>query len=170
MKIDKDKLRDSTGRPLTQALFLETNYDTNYAVYTLKDQDHKYKGKTYPSLKRLYIAMEDVIEYDFANTYLLGWNHWQRICANKAFHSVIEEWRSELELKIRSQAFKDILDSCAEEKSFQAAKYILEKGWDKRSRGRPTTKAKETEAALVKRIENDYGDDVKRLHATIKGS
>ena len=59
MKIDKATLRDTKGRPLTQSLFLELGYNTQYAVYTLKDEDYNYEGKLYPSLKRLYLEMEE---------------------------------------------------------------------------------------------------------------
>ena len=40
MKVDKTKLKDSMGRPMTQALFLEIGYETDKAVFTLKDEDH----------------------------------------------------------------------------------------------------------------------------------
>lgn len=51
MKIDKNKLRDTMGRPLSQALFLEVGYNLEYAYFTLKDEDHAYQGHVYPSLK-----------------------------------------------------------------------------------------------------------------------
>ena len=74
--IDKALLQDSMGRPLTQSLFLELGY-TEHSVYTLKEQDYAYKGKNYPSLKRLYLKEEDVTEYEFATKHLLGWQHWR---------------------------------------------------------------------------------------------
>lgn len=162
-KPTREMLLDNQGRPLTQALFLELGYNTEFAVYTLKDWDHEYNGKLYPSLKQLYTQFEDVIEYDFANTYLLGWKHWQRICNNKALTPYVEEWRLELEMKLRSQAVKDIIDMTADEKSFQAKKWIVDKGWDKRPAGRPSAKNKETEAAFVRKVQDDYGDDIARL-------
>lgn len=163
MKIDKDKLKDTQGRPLTQGLFLEISYDTRYAVYTLKDEDYEYEGKLYPSLKRLYLEMEDVVEYTFANRYLLGWSHWKRLQENKLFTARIEEWREELELKLRSQAIRDILDMTADEKSFQAAKFIADKGWEKLKAGRPRTAEKIKEEALLKSIEEDYSENIVAL-------
>lgn len=158
MKIDKSLLKDTQGRPLTQGLFLEISYNTQYAVYTLKDEDHEYEGKVYPSLKRLYLSMEDVVEYDFANKYLLGWSHWKRLQENKAINKYITEWREELELKLRSQAVRDIIDMTADEKSFQAAKWIADKGWEKLAKGRPRTADKVREEALQSAIEEDYKD------------
>lgn len=156
MKIDKATLRDTLGRPLTQSLFLELGYNTQYAVYTLKDEDYEYEGKLYPSLKRLYLEMEDVVEYDFANKYLLGWNHWKRLQENKQLTPHIDEWRTELELKLRSQAVRDIIDMTADEKSFQAAKWIADKGWHKLGKGRPRTAEALKQEALLSAIESDY--------------
>jgi hypothetical protein len=163
MKVDKAKLKDSRGRPLTQSLFLEVGYNTEFAVYTLKDEDYEYQGKTYYSLKQLYLAYEDVIEYDFANKYLLGWQHWQRICRNKMFTKHVEEWREELELKMRAQAFKDIVDLSSGDKGFQAAKWIADKGWDKRTAGRPSNADIEKETKMQARIDEEYNADVVRL-------
>jgi hypothetical protein len=160
MKIDKSKLVDTSGRPLTQALFLEIGY-SDYAVYTLKEQDHTYNEKVYPSLKRLYLEMCDPVEFDFATEYLLGYRHWKRICENKALASHVAEWREELELKLRSQAMAQMLDMS--EDSFQAVKWLADKGWEKKGAGRPATKEKEMEAALTKKVETDYSADIVRL-------
>lgn len=164
MKIDKTKLRDSRGHPLTQGLFLEIGYDSETAVYTLKDDDHTHKGKVYPSLKRLFIACEDPTEYSFANDYLLGWSHWKRLQENKAIRKHIDEWREELELKIRSQAVRDIVNlSASENGGFQAAKWLADRGWDKRAAGRPSKKEKEMEDNFNARIEEEFRADFERL-------
>lgn len=159
--IDKDKMVDSMGRPITQSLFLEIGY-TDMAVFTLKEKDFEYNGKTYPSLKRLYIEFEDVTEYEFANTYLLGWQHWKRICENKQLRKNIDEWREELEFKMRSRGVK-ALKLSAESGNYQAAKFFIDKGWDKRTAGRPTKAEIEREKAFQSRIAEDYSADVVRL-------
>ena len=163
MDMDKTKLRDSRGRPLTQSLFLEVGYNTEFAVYTQKDEDYEYKGKVYPSLKRLYLAHEDPTEYDFACTYLLGWSQWQRICSNKLFAKHIAEWRMELELKIRSQAVRDIIELSQGEKGFQSAKWLADRGWDKRAAGRPTNEEVERERNIKANIDDEYASEVSRL-------
>jgi len=163
MKIDKKKFLDSQGRPLTQSLFLEVGYETDKAVYTLKDDDHFYEGHTYPSLKKLYLAMEDVVEYDFAKEHLLNWAHWQRLNNNKLLAKHFEEWREELELAIRSQAIKDIIDMTADQGSFQAAKWLADRGWDKKAVGRPSKKEKVREERMQARIDDEFNADVVRL-------
>ena len=164
MNIDKKRLVDSQGRPLTQSLFLEIGYEEDKAVFTFKDDDHEYKGNTYISLKKRFLQMEDLIEYDFAKTWLLGWSHWQRLNKNKLLAKHFAEWREELDLSIRSQAVRDIISMSADEgKGFQAAKYLAEKGWEKRGVGRPNKNEKLKEERLQAKLDEEFSGDVVRL-------
>lgn len=162
MDIDKSQLKTSNGIPLTQGLFLEIGYK-EYAVFTTKDEDYEYNGRIYPSLKRLYLEMEDVGEYEFATTYLLGWNHWQRLCSNKEVAKHVDEWRYELELKLRSKAIKSILKKTNVEQGINAAKWIAEKGWDKRKAGRPTKEDIQKETRIQADLDRQFQEDLKRL-------
>lgn len=159
--LNRSKLTDSHGKMLTQSLFLEIGY-TEFSVYTLKDQDHEHNGITYPSLKRLYLEMEDPTEYEFANTYLLGWKHWLRLCENKQIAKHIDEWRAELEYKLRSKAVKMMLTS-ANAGNYQAAKWFADRGWSNKGAGRPSKMDVEHEKQVQARLEGEYTDDVVRL-------
>lgn len=161
--IDKAKFLDVRGRPLTQSLFLEIGYNTDYAVYTLKDFDHEYQGKTYPSLKQLYLAHEDPVEYDFATTHLYSWDQWQQMCDSKVLLPHIEKWRFELQLKLSSQAVRDIIASTEEEGGFQARKYVAERSWNKNPVGRPKKDTSELDRKLEERLNNEFKDDVARV-------
>lgn len=161
MKVDKTKFKDVMGRPLTQGLFLEIQYDTKFAYYTLTDEDKEYEGKIYPSLKRLYLEMEDPVEYEFANTYLLGWKHWMRMCGNAMLLSHIEEWRNELELKLASTGVRMMMDQA--EDNMQAAKWLAERGWAKRGAGRPAKEEKEKDRNLQEYLNGEFGGDVIRM-------
>lgn len=162
--IDKSKFLDPNGNPLTQSLFLEIGYDTDYAVYTLKDQDHTYKGVVYPSLKRLYLLEEDPTEYLFATKYLLGWKHWNRICDNKALAKEIHYWREELELKLRAMSVRALRDMAQSENgNFQASKFLADRGWDKRAVGRPSKAELEKRAAIADKVDNEFSADIRRL-------
>ena len=158
---DKTKMKDTMGRYITQGLFLETTYDPE-ALYTLKDDDLDHKGKVYPSLKKLYLEMEDVTEYDFANRHLVGWKHWKRLQDNKILREHIEEWREELELKIRSQAIRDIIDNSANG-SYQASKYLADRSWDKKGAGRPSKVDKEREDRANERLDDEFSSDMERM-------
>jgi hypothetical protein len=160
--IEKKKMLDSAGKPLTQSLFLEIGY-TDLAVYTLKDEDHEHKGVVYPSLRRLYLEEEDPTEYDFAVKHLLGWRHWKRLCENKVLRKYIEEWREELEMKLRSRGIKEVILQASNEKGFQAAKWLADRGWDTRKAGRPSKEEIEREKKFAARISDEFSADVVRL-------
>lgn len=157
----KEQMLDSTGKPMTQSLFLEIGYN-EHAVYTLKDDDYEYNGKLFPSLKKLYLAKEDPTEYEFAVEYLLGWRHWKRLCENKLIRKYIDEWREELELKLRSRGVKESIKA-AEAGGFQAAKWLADRGWEQRGAGRPSKAEVEREKKFQSRVTDEYGADVVRL-------
>jgi hypothetical protein len=161
MIINKEIMLDSMNKPITQSLFLELGY-TDFSVYTLKDNDYEYKGKVYPSLKRLYLEMADPTEYEFAVTYLIGWRHWKRICENKQIRVYIDEWREELEMKLRSEGVKHAMQS-AKLGGFQAAKWLADRGWSNKGAGRPSKEDVEGEKKFQARMDSEYGADVLRL-------
>lgn len=157
----REKFVDGQGRFLTQSLFLEMGYQ-DAAVYSLKDYDHEHGGKKYPSIKKRYLELEDTTEYEFANTYFAGWKHWQKLCENNIIRREIDQWRLELELKLRARAVKQMV-ALAETGSYQASKWLADRGWDTRAAGRPTKIEKEAHIAAAKRAEDEYGADIIRL-------
>ena len=160
--IDKTKMKDSMGRPLTQSLFLEIGY-SDFAIYSLDDEDKVYKGKVYPSLKRLYLEAEDPSEYSFAKEHLLNWNHWERLNANKQLRAHFDAWRAELSIAIRSDSIRAIMDAALDGTNFQAAKWLAEGGWDKRGAGRPSKEDIQKEAAVASRLHAEFAEDIERL-------
>lgn len=160
-KPDKSKMKDKMERPLTLGLFLEVKYDKEFAMYSLGEEDKVYHGVTYPSLKRLYLEMEDPIEYKFATTYLLGWKHWQRICENAMLRRHVDEWRTELELKLAATGVEMMLEQA--ETNMQAAKWLAERGWGKRGAGRPKKEAMEMDRRVQEALDNEYSADIIRL-------
>lgn len=160
MKIDKSRFKDSGGRYITQSLFLEFNYNQDLAVYTFDGEDKTYKGVVYPSLKRLYLESEDITEYTFSNQHLYNWEHWQKMKENKLLRTHFDQWAEEMEVYLRSQGLRSVVEMS--ENNFQAAKYLSEKGWDKRGVGRPS----KGDFAREERIRDsmaDYTGDVVRL-------
>ena len=157
----KAQMIDSMGKFRTQSLFLELGYKDE-AVFTLKDFDHEHNGDTYVSLKRLYLECADPTEYQFAQAHLMGWKHWQRMCENKVLRKHIDEWRDELEVKLRSQAVLDVI-SQARAGTFQAAKWVADRGWAQRGAGRPSNADIEHEKKVQARIQDEYGGDVVRM-------
>lgn len=163
MEIDKTKLKDTMGRPLTQGLFLEMAYDTRFAIFTFNDDDKEYDGDTYISLKKLYLSCDDPTEYQFAKKYLLGWKHWQRLNDNRALKEHFDEWREEMEIKVRSEAILAIQDMTAEGANFQAAKWLADRGWDKRAAGRPSKAELDRTKRIDSRINDELIGDIDRM-------
>ena len=162
----KADLVDTMGKPVTQSLFLEIGY-SDLAVYTLKDDHYTYNGKLYPSLKKLFIEMGDPTEYSFANTYLLGWRHWKRLCENKIVRKHIDEWREELEVKLRCEGILAAIDQ-ARGGTFQAAKWLADRGWDKRGAGRPSKEEMEREKEFLRKVDDGYSADIVRINRHVQ--
>lgn len=161
--VDKSKLLDTMGRPLTQGLFLEIGYDTKYAIFTLNDDDKMYEGVKFPSLKKMFLSCEDPTEYEFATKYLLGWRHWLRMNENVVLRKEFDVWREEFEVKMRSDAIRSIVDMTAEGSNFQAAKWLADRGWDKRGAGRPSKAESEREKRINSKLGHEFGNDIDRM-------
>ncbi len=163
IEVDKAKMLDSKGAPLTQGLFLETAYsNTENVVYTLKPRDHVYKGKKLYSIRRLFLEVADPTEYEFAYKYFLDWEHWQRIKANQTIYKHLKGMEYELEVKLRSEGVKNAIDH-ARNGTFQAAKWLADRGWEKRGAGRPTKEAVEHEKKVQQKLSSEWAEDVARL-------
>lgn len=158
---------DDLGRFRTLSLFLEHNWnhDKFQPIFTIKDRDYEKDGVMYISLRRLYLEIGDPTEYDFAVTVFGSWKHWQKLCNNRMFSDMLAEWREELEVKMRSDAIRSIVDSATSpgQGKVAAARYIAEKGWDKRKAGRPTNEQIKREAKIQGKIDSEVADDLSRL-------
>lgn len=169
--IDKSRMKTVTGAKITQQLFIEVGYNDELAVYTLKDDNLERKGITLLSLKTLYMKIGDTTEYEFAMTCFLNWQHWLRIRGNKAILTALsksgypngfDDWKDELEVKLRSAGIRAVQAIAQEEKgakAFAAAKYVAEAGWEKRKAGAPSklekTRVAKQSAALTDSIDDD---------------
>ena len=163
---DKTKMRDPHGNWVTQGLFYDHNYDHKYAMYVLSWEDKTVDGIYYPSIKRLYLEMADPTEYEFATTYFLNWDHWNRICNNKVLRADVDKWREELELKLRSKGAKKML-KMAEEGNFNATKWVTDKGWAG-ARGRPSKEERKRELEKETRFAKELEDEAGRVVEFLK--
>lgn len=160
---EKNRFKNDSGALLLKGIFFETQMaDKSSVVYTLKDRDHE----GFPSLYRLYMEANDPTEYKFATTCLDGWEHWERLSACNWFKPYIEAWRRELEVRMKSQALQRIMSEAKtnSRESFNANKYLLEKGWEPKDgqskRGRPSKEEIKAEAInqanLHFRLDSDF--------------
>lgn len=154
---------------LTKGLFWElVGADKTGVLYTLKDQDHE----GYPSLYRLYMETDDPTEWDFAQKYMDGWEHWEMVSGSSWFQEHITRWRKELDLRMRSRALARIKaeSKTGSKEALAASRYLLEKGWipkDERTRGRPS------KDEIKRRAEEEFkqltkiDDDLERIRGKV---
>lgn len=164
--MDKRFVKTSNGAWQLYNLFAEWNVSSPEVItYTIQDYDTEY-----PSLYKLYMDMEDVMEWNFANKYLACWDQWQQLCEMPKFKPVVERWRKELSLKIQSQALKAIANEALSESrnAYAANKFLVERGWiekegSSRGRGRPSKKEIEEAARLELDQKSQILQDYERL-------
>lgn len=146
--------------------------DKSTALYTLKDDDYTVEGKTYISLYRRYLQMEDLTEFDFATAYFDSYEHFRIMCQSDWFNEHVTRWRNELKLKLKAKALRNLKALASNEEAknyFEANKLLLthlnDEDKPKKGRGRPS---KDEVAHAVKEIareEYSLAEDHKRIFA-----
>lgn len=141
--------------------------DRTDVIYTLTDNDHP---DGYKSLYKLYMAMEDPTEIQFARTYLDGHEHWETICALSWFKPYIARWRKELDLQMRSKALANIQAVAKDpdhKSSYEANKLLLAGGWktkeEKDRVGRPSKDAIKQKAEELFKAKEETQEDYLRI-------
>ena len=151
--------KDSIGRWRTKSLFYEINdYRIDEGtIFTITESDKEVNGVVLKSLRKLFVESEDPTGYTTATEHLGGYAHWEALCKS-SLKGEIEKWKIEMEVRIRSLGLKQAITS-AKSGNFNAAKFLAERGWDKRTAGRPSTEevVRETkvQAQLFSEVEND---------------
>lgn len=87
--------------------------------------------------RKNFIGLNDPTGYLFAEEYVEGgYKKWASIQNSIGVKVEVEEWKKTLEIKLQSAAILSIAEQCST--SFQAAKWLSEKGWvekeDKRTK------------------------------------
>lgn len=134
MMFPKDIFFNGSNKKKTRSLFYELEPEQKEdCIFTLKDEDIVVEGKKLISLKRLYLnfVANDPTEYEFAQEVFGSWEIWEAITVQRSFKAIIEKWRSEVAIKIKSEAIRSIAEEMRSggRSSFSAAKLLLDKGW-----------------------------------------
>lgn len=152
-------------------MFYETTLvDKTSVVYTLKDWDHQVGDVLYPSLYLLYLKTNDPTEWRFATDHLDGWVHWEALLECNWFTPYVTRWRRELELRMKSHSLARIMaeSKASSRDSFNANKYLLEKGWEPKEstskRGRPSKDEIKAEANRLGSLEHAINADFDRIN------
>lgn len=172
----KSKFRNASNARILRGLFYETYvHGQEQVIYTLKDVE--WKG--YPSMYLLFLesVAQDPTEYTFAMTYLDGWEHWEQLQECEWFKPYLSRWRLEAELKMKSKALLRVIElaNAGGKEGFQAAKYLLDNGYQpkkerpaKNPAGRPSKDSIKKEAVRIADEERRISDDMKRLGVVLQ--
>tara|TARA_Y100000034_G_scaffold136090_1_gene210747 strand:- start:1728 stop:2240 length:513 start_codon:yes stop_codon:yes gene_type:complete len=159
------RFKDVMGRYRTQSLFREMSYgskeDAPDPLYTLKLVDPQ--GEL-PSLYQLYLDCNDPTEYEFAIQAFGEWYHWAVISQLAWMEEHVEKWRAELEIKMRSEAVKVILEETKSGKGkYNAAKFISDAGWRPKTKGRPSKEEIKRQTKIAAGIDAAITEDLERI-------
>lgn len=130
-------------------LIYEARFNEN-ALYSIKGRDLvATNGKTYPSLKKAYLAYGDPLDINFALDVLGDYETFLNLSNSDKYKDIVSSWKVELATKIKSEALKTIitLAKSNDRASYNAARFLLEGGWidDSSILKKPKQKALEAE-------------------------
>lgn len=164
MTIDKSKFRAANNVRRGRGLFVETTDDKDTAVFTLDEKDKTLHGVEYVSLRRLYVDLvaQDPTEYTFMIEVFGSYDVWTKVKSflqTKTAGYAYPLWREEAELKLKSAGVVAIIDEMRDGKaSFQAAKYLADKGYTDKS----TLSA--VEKRQKKKLDAKEAEDLKKVN------
>jgi hypothetical protein len=163
----KHPMKDVMNNFLTVSLFWERRRPETEKKYpplfTLKDKEHVVNGKEYVSLKRLYMSYDHVpgMEYEFAMDTFGDWLQWKEIAEKSAIRDIIQEWRDELDIRIKASAVKNLLQLSKD--NLAASRAILAGEHKERQRGRPSKAEVEREKKIAAGVRDNLDADMERL-------
>lgn len=155
MSYDKSKFLDRMGKKVVVGLFEE---------FDRKDRKFKAPFKL-ADWKNAYIDSRDPTEYSAAMKLVGDWEHWLLIRNHPFIKPYVDSWHKEMEVKLRSEAVEAMRTHAKSQGGIAAAKWLAEKGYDKKQVGRPSTK----ENHLDNESETHVSSDMERLGLRVVG-
>lgn len=134
LSVPKNIIKGEGGAVRTKSLFNDVIMeDSPYkCIYYLRREQ---SDDDYIALKEVYMAMEDPTEFYFATLCFYNYAQWETISKLAWAKDVVDQWRKELALKLRSQAVHSIyemtLDSSGtkETSKLNALKWLADNGY-----------------------------------------
>lgn len=160
--IPDNKLRNDQNRRITRSLFNEIVFDEQFNFFTLKRWDYAPRkgipdGLVSFPLTYLKYCIEDPTEYSFALEVFGDWEHWMLVQELNPLKDLIAQLRAEKDIAIKSKGFLKIAKEVADDgkNSYQAAKWLAEKGWEPNE---PASSVKSRKAAKAEAEEESRQD------------
>lgn len=172
----KDTKFRSNGHLLTVPLFAERSQEfkkpLDKVLFTMdgKNPTHPETGATLINARDSFIELEDITGHKWAKTYLESYEHFKRFVGATWFREEMENWVEEIGVIQKARALQVVQDllldaEAPEGTRLSAAKYLAEKGWDKKvnSKGRPSKELIKGELKKAVRKATDLENDAERI-------
>lgn len=116
---------------VTKYMFLDQSpIEDEKALYSLQPWDRTKNGIYYPSIHRLYVDMGDLAEFEFANTFFGGYQHWLTVKSGTFFKEAYAAMVEELNAKVSSRSLQAMVNQMEEGTASQATlKYLADKDY-----------------------------------------
>ncbi len=147
----KPVLFDSTGKMKTTGLFEETKFASNKTPAPFKLSDWH----------ETYIAILDPTEYTQALEILGSWEHWQALRGNETLAKHFDNWKVEVEIKIRAEAVRNLIVQSKTPSGSTAAKWLAEAGFNPKDMR--FKKSRDTEDRIRREMQEQVESDFERL-------
>lgn len=115
--------------------------------------------------RKVYVKHADPTEYLPAMELIGDWGHWQLVRNHPRIKPIMDEWQREVEVKLRSEAVRDMMRHAKKDGGSTAAKWIAEGGFAKRDMRKKDDKA--IEEKIKEEIADHVADDAARLGLTV---
>lgn len=117
--------------------------------------------------RAVFVESMDPTEYTPAVALCGSWEEWQRFKREwPGFNNILEEWKLEQEVYIRSTAIRTVATDAKSKVSKSAAssaKWLAEGGYKKREVGRPSKEGSRRSIKVQERIDTEVKDDIERV-------
>jgi hypothetical protein len=112
--------------------------------------------------RKVFVETEDPTEYTGAMLLVGSWKEWQRFKKEwPGFRDILEEWKSEIEIRIRAKAILSIASKAKD--NVEAAKWIAEGKFNKRAAGKPSKAETERAAKVEAKLTDAVEDEIARV-------
>lgn len=115
--------------------------------------------------RRVFVEIADPTEYEPAIQLAGSWQEWQRMKREwKEFREkILIDWLAEVEIKLRSEAIRQVCTHARQDGGAAAAKWLAEGKYNPRKAGKPSKAEIEKQAKIQSKIDLEVEDDIARV-------
>ena len=129
---------------------------TQYSDKGTEDLDH---------WRRVFVDIADPTEYEAALQLAGSWAEWQRMKKEwpEFRDKILIDWLAEVEVKLRSEAIRQVCIHSRADSGAAAAKWVAEGKYKPRRAGNPSKAEVQKQAKIQARIDDEVQDDIARV-------